>query len=117
MSFWRTVTDTTDAPFLEYLDGMPDMGQGAFDKDGGWTDRQWRKAPIKRVRLTDLIATNRDGYLNERAVARYVRSRNYGLPYVVEYYGELYVADGHHRVTAAYRLGETCIKEKGIQVG
>jgi len=57
--------------------------------------------------LTDLIAINRGGYLDERRVRRYMRSgADWALPCVVEHDGCLYVADGHHRVVAAHRRGE-----------
>lgn len=89
-------------PFCAHVDGMPDVGQGK-----GWTKRQWRRAPIRVVQLTDLVAINRGGYLDEQRVRRYMRSsRGWDLPCVVEHDGCLYVADGHHRVVAAHRRGE-----------
>lgn len=105
-----------NTPFREHLPCMPDMGQGFVDRKGGWTVRQWRKAPIKPVRLTDLIATNRHGYLDERKVARYLKSRNPGEPCVVEHRGQLYVADGHHRAVAAHRRGETHIRARVMPI-
>lgn len=97
-------------PFDQHQNGMPDFGQGA-----GWTVRQWRKAPTRHVRLTDLIATNRDGYLDERRVGRYLKSGG-SEPYVVEHRGHLYVADGHHRAAAAHRRGETHIRVRVMRV-
>lgn len=97
------MNDTGAVPFRAFLNGMPDVGQG-----NGWTARQWRrKASIRTIQLTDLIAINRDGYLDERIVRRYMRSSaGWALPCVIEHDGCLYVADGHHRVVAAYRRGE-----------
>jgi hypothetical protein len=89
---------------------MPNLGQGA-----GWTPRQWRAARVRWVRLTDLIAINRDGYLNERHVRRYLLSGG-GELFVVEHRGRLYVADGHHRATAAWRQGSTHVKARVITV-
>jgi ParB-like nuclease domain len=94
-------------PFRRHLNGMPDVGQGT-----GWLASQWRQAPTRRIRLTDLIATNLAGYLDEARVARYLKSSGHGEPYVVEHRGHLYVADGHHRATAAYRRGETHIRAR-----
>lgn len=101
----------TGTPFRQHLDGMPNVGQGA-----GWTARQWRAAPARRVRLTSLTAINRGGYLDESVVAGYVRSGGGGKPCVVEHRGHLYVADGHHRVVAAWRRGETHIRATIITV-
>ena len=89
-------------PFRRQLNGMPDLGQS-----DGWTVKQWRKAPARMVRLTDLIATNRDAYLDEELVRKYMRSGVGGDLCVVEHAGCLYLADGHHRATAAHRHGET----------
>lgn len=97
-------------PFRAHLNGMPDVGQGR-----GWTARQWRRAPIRVVQLTDLIAINRDGYLDERRVSRYMRSNSdWALPCVVEHAGCLYVADGHHRVVAAHRRGDLTLMARVI---
>lgn len=92
-------------PFRQHLNGIPDVGQGS-----GWTDTQWRAAPVRSVRLTGLIATNRGHYLDEQRVASYVRSSPGGKPYVLEHRGRLYCVDGHHRATAAYRRGDTHIR-------
>ena len=101
----------TGAPFCRWLDGMPNIGQG-----DGWTERQWRAAPARRVRLDDLISINRNGYLNENVVGRYVRSGGGAEPCVIEHRGRLYVADGHHRATAAWRQGATHIRARVITV-
>jgi hypothetical protein len=100
------VSAAVGAPFRAFLDGMPDLGQGA-----GWTRRQWRKAPPCRVRLQDLVATNRGGYLDENRIQHYMRGGS-REPYVVEHAGCLYVADGHHRATAAHRRGSTHIRAR-----
>jgi hypothetical protein len=98
----RVLKAVGPVPFRAYLDGMPDVGQGS-----GWTARQWRRAPVRTVQLTDLVAINHGGYLNERIVRRYMRSSaSWTLPCVVEHNGCLYVADGHHRAVAAYRRGD-----------
>lgn len=98
----------TGTPFRQCLNGMPNLGQGS-----GWPESQWRAAPIRRVRLTDLIATNRGRYLDESIVASYVRNGG-GVPCVIERRGflgnKLYLADGHHRSVAAWRRGETHIR-------
>lgn len=99
-------------PFRACLDGMPDVGQGA-----GWTKRQWRRAPVRRVQLTALISINRGGYLNEQVVDRYTHSGRGDKPCVIEHRGLLYVADGHHRAVAAWRRGETHIWARVITVG
>lgn len=58
------------------------------------------------MRVSDLIATNRGGYLDEHRVARYVRRVPRGLLWVMEHGGCLYLVDGHHRAVAAFRRGE-----------
>jgi hypothetical protein len=100
---WHVVkTSVGPVPFKAHLDGRPDVGQG-----DGWTPREWRRGARKRlVRLTDLIATNRGAYLDERRVDRYVRRSPRALPQVMEHAGFLYIVNGHHRVTAAFRRGE-----------
>jgi hypothetical protein len=105
------MTTRTGTPFRSRRDGMPDVGQGT-----GWKESEWRRAPTRRVRLADLIAVNRGGYLDEAIVARYVRSGGGGKPCVVEHRGCLYVADGHHRAVAAWRRGENHIKARVITV-
>lgn len=107
--FSKFASTRQGTPFRQHLDGMPDVGQGT-----GWTERQWRQAPARWVRLADLTACNRDGYLDEKRVAGYVRAGGGGKPCVVEHCGRLYVADGHHRAVAAYRRGETHIKARII---
>lgn len=99
------------APFRKHVNGMPNMGQGR-----GWTVTQWKKAPIRRVRIADLIATNLDGYLDERRVARYAQSARHDEPCVVEHRGHLYVADGHHRAAAAHQRGETYIRARVMRI-
>jgi hypothetical protein len=91
---------------------MPNLGQGA-----GWTTSEWRRAPRRRVPLRRLIAANRGRYLDERRVARYVRSRPGGDIWVVEHRGRLYVADGHHRAAAAIDRGDSTIGARVMTVG
>jgi hypothetical protein len=98
-------------PFRRWENGCPDVGQGQ-----GWTVSRWASAPGKTVRITDLVATNRHGYLNEARVRKY-RNGGGGRPWVMEAHGERYVVDGHHRVTAAYRRGETHIRVRMLRVG
>jgi len=100
-----------DTPFRQWLACMPDVGQ-----DGKVWESQWKKAPIRNVRLTDLIATNHNGFLDKNRVARYMRSGGRGNPYALEHHGCLYLADGHHRVVAAYQRGETYIKARIITI-
>lgn len=95
-------TSAGPVPFRAHLDGRPDVAQG-----DGWTPREWRRKARKRlVRLTDLISTNRGAYLDEHRVNRYMRRNPRALSKVMEHAGCLYMVDGHHRVTAAFRRGE-----------
>lgn len=90
--------------FSRKHDGMPDVDQG-----DGWTKSQWRRAPKKRVRVSDLESTNRGGYLNPRKAAEYAARGGGGDPYVVEHRGRYYIADGHHRVAGAAARGDKTI--------
>jgi hypothetical protein len=74
------------------VDGMPDFGQG-----DGYDRSEFRGR--RTVKVSDLVATNRGGYL------RPDRHRGSGVVYAIEHRGKLYIADGHH--TAAQRAGGT----------
>lgn len=91
--------------FAAAVDGMPHVGQG-----DGWTESSWRRAPRKTVRVADLVATNRGGYLDAARVARYAERAPGGEPCVVEHDGRYYVADGHHRAAAAIARGDKTIQ-------
>lgn len=90
--------------FADAVDGMPDAGQG-----DGWAESSWRRAPRKTVRVKDLVATNRGGYLDRERVERYTAGGG-GEPCVVEHNGRYYLADGHHRAAAAIARGEKTIR-------
>lgn len=98
-------TSAGSVPFRFSLDGRPEVGQG-----DGWTAREWRRAPKRLVRVTDLVATNRGHFLDEQQVARYVRRAPRILPWVMQHGDCLYVVDGHHRVVAAFRRGEELVR-------
>ncbi len=78
----------------------------------GWTVRQWRRAPVERVRLDELIATN------SRLIARWLthhlrpgaRPDGGDLPMVVATDGHLWLIEGHHRAVCARWRGETYIR-------
>lgn len=92
------------AEHMSCVDGMPNVGQGS-----GWTERQWRKAPVRTVPLRRLVGTNRGGHLDPARVQRYLRGGG-GKPYVVEHGGRLYIAEGHHRCAAAIQRGDRTIR-------
>ena len=85
-------------------DGMPNVGQGE-----GWSESEWRRAPKKRVKVSDLESTNRGHYLDAKKVAKYAKSGRGGDPYVIEHKGRYYVADGHHRAAGAHARGDKTI--------
>lgn len=76
--------------FRKSVDGMPRLGQGGGYGRSEFTGR-------RRVRVSELISTNRGGYL------RTDRHRGSGTVYAIEHKGRLYIADGHH--TAARNAG------------
>ncbi len=78
----------------------------------GWTEGQWRRAPVRRVRLDRLIATNRR--LLAPRLAHHMRpgARPDGgdLPMVVAMAGQLWLIEGHHRAVCAMWRGETHLR-------
>lgn len=87
--------------FKRKVNGMPVEGEG-------WTASSWATAPKRTLPVKQLISTNRNGYLNLRKVAQYGNGGG-ALPWVVDYGGSYYVADGHHRVAAAAKRGDKTI--------
>lgn len=75
---------------------MPDFGQSK----SGYKDSEF--SGRKRLRASDLIATNKGGYLNPE------KHKGNGVVYVVEKDGKYYVADGHH--TAANADGSFVVR-------
>lgn len=100
------------AEHMPAVDGMPDLGQGK-----GWTERDWRRAPVRAVALGRLIGTNRGGYLDPGKVERYRRNGGGGKPYVVEHGGKFYIAEGHHRCVAAIQRGDKTIRAHVLSGG
>jgi hypothetical protein len=80
--------------FRKSVDGMPDVGQGDGYDRSSFTGR-------KRVKVSDLVSTNKGGYL------RPDRHRGNGTVYAIEHDGQLYIADGHH--TAAHNAGGSVV--------
>uniref|UniRef100_UPI003F49A1D9 hypothetical protein n=1 Tax=Pseudonocardia sp. CA-138482 TaxID=3240023 RepID=UPI003F49A1D9 len=99
----------TRAPQIrDYFKGV---GRPARIPGADYSEKGWNRAPVERVRITNAHATQ--NWLSRSGVDRYyARPGAAGspkYPLVVLRENRTYVMDGHHRVTAALRRGETHI--------
>lgn len=73
-----------------------------------WSERAWRAAPVERVPLDQLYATQ--NWVSLQGLRRHARpgARPDGntLPLVVAYQGRYWLHDGHHRAVCAIDRGE-----------
>jgi hypothetical protein len=72
------------------------------------------QAKRKRVTLSSLIGTQ--DRVTENGVKRYMSDAGDELPMVYKYRGELFIADGHHRLVAAWLRGNKTAVVRVVEV-
>lgn len=65
------------------------------------TSRKWLDVPIRKVRIADLIAMQDGIYFAPLMTDDVTPVGGDRYPHVVEWRGQLYLEDGHHRATKA----------------
>lgn len=87
------------------------MFRSVISRDGGcpWgssglSSATWRDVPAVDVKIADLVATQ-PGVLFEALAADAAPVGGDPLPHVIEWRGERYLEDGHHRVVRAALRG------------
>jgi hypothetical protein len=81
---------------------MPAFGQGP----DGFHPREYNVR--KLVSVVRLVPTNKNGYLNEQIIDKYVRRGGDGL-WVVEHDELFYIAEGHHHAAAEIVIGHRAV--------
>jgi hypothetical protein len=72
------------------------------------------QAKRKRVALSLLIGTQ--DRVTEKGVKRYMNDAGDELPMVYKYRGELFIADGHHRLVASLLRGNNTAVVRMVEV-
>lgn len=83
----------------------------------GMTTALWQSVPTRLVYIDELIATQ--GHLHIDALIGDPRVPVGGdeYPHVVEWRGELFLEDGHHRAMRALIRGETALRARVLKGG
>ena len=82
------------------------VAEGRPYPPSGLTTDLWSRIPPERVRVADLVTTQRHLDI-EALVSGRLRPGSDVRPHVVEHDGVLYLEDGHHRCTRAELRGMT----------
>lgn len=98
------------------------MFRAVISRDGGcpWgssglSSATWRDVPAEPVTIADLVATQ-PGVLFEALAADATPVGGDPLPHVIEWRGQRYLEDGHHRVVRAALGGATVVSARVLQV-
>jgi Arc/MetJ family transcription regulator len=77
------------------------------------TSAKWLMVPTRLVRIDELIATQPGIYFHGLSAERHVGGDE--LPHVIEWDGELYLEDGHHRAVRARLSGMTHMEARVLR--
>ena len=81
----------------------------------GMSSTKWLRQPVQTFRICDLIATQPGVLLHALIEATYpVGGDSY--PHVIQWQGNTYLEDGHHRVVRAAISGERTITARVLNV-
>lgn len=75
------------------------------------TSETWREVPVQLVRLDKLVATQMGVYFDALLDPRDPIGGD-DLPHVVDWGGELYLEDGHHRAVRIMLQGGNLMKAR-----
>lgn len=80
----------------------------------GMSSARWLTVPTKLVRIADLTATQPGIYFHGLDVQEHVGGDK--LPHVIDWHGNLYLEDGHHRAVYACLSGMTHIEARVLTI-
>lgn len=81
----------------------------------GMTSEKWLDVPIRELLIAELIATQ-DGVYFEPLINDLIPIGGDPYPHVVEWCGDLYLEDGHHRVVKAILRHEPTVLARVLEV-
>lgn len=82
----------------------------------GMTTARWADIPTTTVRIAELTATQDGVYFHALAADTPAPVGGDLLPHVIAYAGQLYLEDGHHRVTRAALAGDTTVTARVLHI-
>ena len=80
----------------------------------GMTSARWLTIPTRLVRIADLTATQPGIYFHGLNTQEHVGGDK--LPHVIDWQGNLYLEDGHHRAVQARLNGMTHIEARVLTI-